>query len=65
MHGGLLCPKWHFVAEGFDLLVICRIHVLQCFYSTSPTWGVLDGTLARNRSLVLGGEACIWCVHRP
>ena len=29
-------------------------------YSTSPTWGVTDSALARNRSLVLGGEACIW-----
>jgi hexosaminidase len=32
----------------------------MCFYSTSPTWGVLDAALARNRSLVLGGESCIW-----
>ena len=32
----------------------------QCFYSASPTDGITDPTLAANRSLVLGGESCIW-----
>ena len=32
----------------------------KCFYSASPTDGIIDPSVAANRSLVLGGEACIW-----
>ena len=35
--------------------------IWQCFYSASPDDGVEDKLAAWNKSLVLGGEACIWC----